>query len=87
VSTRDDRSGTSARAVAAKRQGAMSPVWVYALVADGNRGALIGPHGDIAWMCFPGWADPAVFAGLLDSGGAFRISPTDRFVTGGHCVR
>ena len=25
----------------------------YALVADGERGGLIGPHGDLAWMCAP----------------------------------
>jgi alpha,alpha-trehalase len=56
----------------------------YAFIADGNRGALIGPTGDIAWMCFPGWSDPAVFAGLLDSGGVFRIAPEGRYVTGGY---
>lgn len=27
-----------------------------ALLADGERGALIGPRGDFAWMCVPGWA-------------------------------
>src|SRR3954449_30267 len=31
----------------------------YALIADGERGALVGPRGEIAWMCFPGWADDA----------------------------
>ena len=25
----------------------------YAFVADGERGALIGPQGHYAWMCFP----------------------------------
>ena len=30
----------------------------YALLADGERGAVIGPRGDIVWMCFPGWAIP-----------------------------
>jgi len=25
----------------------------YALIADGERGALIGPRGDIVWMCAP----------------------------------
>jgi hypothetical protein len=23
----------------------------YALVADGERGGLIGPHGDLTWLC------------------------------------
>jgi hypothetical protein len=27
----------------------------YAFIADGERGALIGPHGDLAWMCAPRW--------------------------------
>ncbi len=27
----------------------------YALVADGERGALIGPRGDFAWLCAPRW--------------------------------
>src|SRR3984957_14883701 len=74
---------SSRLALATARQ-TTSPLRDYAFVADGNRGALIGPSGDIAWMCFPGWSDPAVFAGLLDSGGAFRIVPDDRFVTGGY---
>jgi hypothetical protein len=68
----------------ARGSGAKSPIRDFAFIADGNRGALIGPNGDVAWMCFPEWPDPAVFASLLDSGGVFRISPTDHFVTGGH---
>jgi hypothetical protein len=31
----------------------------YALLADGERGALVGPQGDVAWMCFPRWHDDA----------------------------
>jgi NAD(P)-dependent dehydrogenase (short-subunit alcohol dehydrogenase family) len=27
----------------------------YALIADGERGAVLGPRGDVAWMCFPRW--------------------------------
>ena len=27
----------------------------YALLADGERGALVGPRGDVAWLCAPGW--------------------------------
>src|SRR5579863_5978511 len=61
-----------------------SPLRDYAFIADGCRGALIGPSGDIAWMCFPTWSDPAVFAGLLDSGGVWRVAPSDSFVTGGY---
>ena len=25
----------------------------YALLADGVRGALIGPRGDVGWLCAP----------------------------------
>ena len=37
----------------------------YALLADGHRGALIGPRGDISWMCAPRWEDDGVFATLI----------------------
>jgi hypothetical protein len=30
----------------------------YALLADGERGALVGPRGEISWLCFPGWESP-----------------------------
>jgi alpha,alpha-trehalase len=30
----------------------------YAFIADGERGALIGPRGDVAWLCVPGWGPP-----------------------------
>ncbi len=57
----------------------------YALLADGERGALIGPHGDIAWMCAPHWDDEAVFSTLLGRGGAYAVTPSDRrHVWGGH---
>jgi hypothetical protein len=25
----------------------------YALLGDGELGALVGPRGEIVWMCFP----------------------------------
>ncbi len=56
----------------------------YSLIADGHRGALIGPHGDIAWLCFPTWHDPAVFSGLIGSAGGFTICPDEPFVWGGY---
>jgi hypothetical protein len=57
----------------------------YALLADGERGALIGPRGDIGWMCAPRWHDNAVFAALIGGRGVFAITPRGRFVWGGHC--
>lgn len=57
----------------------------YALLADGERGALIGPHGDIAWMCAPRWDSDAVFSTLIGGGGVYAITPTDeRHVWGGY---
>ncbi|MBM6623061.1 hypothetical protein JTF08_15710 [Micrococcaceae bacterium RIT802] len=50
----------------------------YALVADGERGALIGPDGDVAWMCAPRWDSDAVFSGLLGGAGIFSVTPVDR---------
>jgi len=41
----------------------------YALIADGERGALCGPLGDLAWLCAPGWADDAVLSGLIGGAG------------------
>ena len=56
----------------------------YALLADGERGALVGPRGDIAWMCAPRWHDDAVFASLLGVPSAYAVTPTDdRNVWGG----
>lgn len=55
----------------------------YALLADGERGALIGPTGVIAWLCFPGWADPAVLASLIGGQGTYAITPRGRYVWGG----
>ncbi len=55
----------------------------YALLADGHRGVLVGPQGDCGWLCFPGWADPAVFATLIGSGGHYLIQPEGRWTWGG----
>jgi GH15 family glucan-1,4-alpha-glucosidase len=57
----------------------------YALLADGERGALIGPQGDIAWLCAPRWDSDAVFSNLVGGGGIYAITPTDvRHVWGGY---
>jgi Domain of unknown function (DUF5911) len=56
----------------------------YALIADGERGTLIGPRGDIVWMCAPRWHSGAVFAALIGGEGAYAVTPEDRFVWGGY---
>jgi hypothetical protein len=55
----------------------------YALLADGERGALCGPHGEIVWMCAPRWHDDAVFATLIGGAGAYAVTPSVRCVWGG----
>ncbi|MFE7900414.1 glycoside hydrolase family 15 protein [Streptomyces sp. NPDC057424] len=49
----------------------------YALIADGERGALIDPRGEIAWLCAPAWHSGTVFAGLLGGPGHYRVRPAD----------
>ncbi|MBV9350639.1 MAG: glycoside hydrolase family 15 protein, partial [Mycobacterium sp.] len=57
----------------------------YALLADGERGVVVGPRGDCCWMCVPRWDSPAVFSALLGGGGVYVVSPDHpRFVWGGH---
>jgi hypothetical protein len=56
----------------------------YALIADGERGALIGPRGDMVWLCAPRWDSGAVFASLIGGPGHYTITPQGRFVWGGY---
>ncbi len=56
----------------------------YALIADGERGILVGPQGDFAWMCAPRWDSDAVFSSLLGGQGGYAITPAGRFVWGGY---
>ncbi|WP_018586483.1 glycoside hydrolase family 15 protein [Salinispora arenicola] len=56
----------------------------YALLADGQRAALVGPDGNIVWLCAPRWADPPLFSNLLGGRGSYLVTPTNRrFVWGG----
>jgi len=56
----------------------------YAFLGDGERGALIGPHGNIVWMCAPRCDSDAVFSSLLGGTGGYAITPTNPYVWGGH---
>jgi len=57
----------------------------YALLADGERGALVGSRGDVAFLCVPRWHDDAVFSSLLGGQGSYVVTPADeRSVWGGH---
>jgi hypothetical protein len=56
----------------------------YALLADGERGALLGPRGDIVWLCAPRWHDDAVFSDLLGGRGSYTVQPVaEGYVWGG----
>ncbi len=56
----------------------------YSLIADGERGILVGPHGEFVWMCVPRWDSDAVFSSLIGGHGSYSITPCDRFVWGGY---
>ncbi|MBP2370147.1 glycoside hydrolase family 15 protein [Pseudonocardia parietis] len=56
----------------------------YALLADGERGALVDPHGEIAWLCAPRWDSDAVFSALLGGPGRYLVQPAEAFVWGGY---
>ena len=55
----------------------------YAVLADGQRGAVCGPGGEIVWLCAPCWHDDAVFSALLGGAGAYAITPVEPHVWGG----
>ncbi|MFK4144775.1 glycoside hydrolase family 15 protein [Streptomyces sp. NPDC004065] len=56
----------------------------YALLADGERGALIGPDGAVTWLCAPTWHDDAVLASLIGGAGGYAVTPRGRWVPGGY---
>jgi alpha,alpha-trehalase len=49
----------------------------YAFIADGERGALVGPDGTLSWMCVPRWENGAVFAQILGGPGRYSVTPAD----------
>ncbi|MEU1371511.1 glycoside hydrolase family 15 protein [Streptomyces sp. NPDC005803] len=55
----------------------------YALIADGERGALVGPRGDIVWLCAPRWDSGSLFSSLIGGRGHYTVTPRGRFVWGG----
>jgi hypothetical protein len=59
------------------------PLSEHVLLADGERGALLGPRGEVGWLCVPRWHDGAVFAGLIGGDGLYALTPRGRFIGGG----
>ena len=56
----------------------------YAPLADGERGALVGPQGEVAWLRSPRWDSPALPSAPIGGAGAYRVQPEARHVWGGH---
>ncbi|MET7355722.1 trehalase-like domain-containing protein [Streptomyces mirabilis] len=56
----------------------------YAFLADGERGALVGPRGEISWLCAPRWHSGAVFSTLIGGTGFYGVTPRARFAPAGH---
>jgi alpha,alpha-trehalase len=56
----------------------------YALIADGERGAIVSPRGDIVWLCAPRWHSGAVFSSLIGGEGVYAVNPAHTFVWGGY---
>ncbi|MET9296140.1 glycoside hydrolase family 15 protein [Streptomyces sp. NPDC003077] len=59
------------------------PLREYALLADGQRGALVGSRGEMAWMCAPRWDADAVLSTLIGGSGVYAVTPVERSVWGG----
>jgi hypothetical protein len=81
------RTGAGRAGTARSTDGVLAPrvLREYALVADGERGALIAPDGSVSWLCAPRWDSPAVFSGLLGGPGRYTVSPADPWhVWGGY---
>lgn len=57
----------------------------YALIADGERGAIMGPKGDIGWLCVPRWDSDSVFSSMMGGPGYYSLCPSDPwYVWGGY---
>ncbi|MYT28584.1 MULTISPECIES: glycoside hydrolase family 15 protein [unclassified Streptomyces] len=80
----DRRSRPGATAARADAVSGPHPLRNYALLADGERGVLVGQRGDYAWLCAPHWDSDAVFTTLIGGGSSYVVTPTGRFVWGGH---
>ncbi|MFF3274434.1 trehalase-like domain-containing protein [Streptomyces chrestomyceticus] len=57
----------------------------YAFLGDGERGAIVGPQGEVVWLCAPRWHDDAVFSALIGGPGHYTVRPQNAWrVRGGH---
>jgi hypothetical protein len=56
----------------------------YAMLADGERGILVGPRGEFQWLCFPRWDSDAILSPLIGGPGTYAVTPVETFVWGGY---
>src|ERR1700735_3346753 len=83
--TGNSKSGKTSTGTASTGGNTQRGVRAYGWVADGERGAVIGPDGSIAWLCAPRWDSPAAFSGLLGGPGQYTVTPADPWhVWGGY---
>ena len=59
----------------------------YALLADGERGVMVGPRGDFVWMCAPRWHSDAVFSALIGGAGVYAVTPAEPCLRVGRLLR
>ena len=60
---------------------AFPPIAEYGFLSDCENQALVGPGGNIEWLCLPRVDSPSVFGALLDrDAGFFRLGPADKMV-------
>jgi alpha,alpha-trehalase len=60
------------------------PIADLAFLSDCESNALIGPNGNVEWLCLPRPDGPSVFGSALDrSAGGFRLAPTGVVVPAG----
>jgi GH15 family glucan-1,4-alpha-glucosidase len=60
-----------------------APLEDYALIGDGESGALVGKSGSIDWLCWPRFDSDACFAALLgdERNGHWLLAPEDQRAT------
>jgi GH15 family glucan-1,4-alpha-glucosidase len=57
---------------------AFPPIGDYGFLSDCETAALVGPNGNVEWLCLPRMDSPSVFGSILDrDAGSFRLGPAD----------
>lgn len=51
----------------------------YAVLGDGERGAVVGADGQVVWLCAPAWHSDPVFDRLLGGHCGYQLAPTEHW--------